>query len=55
MSKPSETAARYEALTRDANALLDCADVAARRGDYGTERRAEAAAGRLFEAASKPR
>jgi hypothetical protein len=55
MSKPSESAAEYAALTRDANALLDCADAAARRGDYGTEQRAEDAAGRLLDAASKPR
>lgn len=48
---PTRTARDYAALTRDANALLDLADTAAQRGDTTTERRAEAAAGRLLDAA----
>lgn len=53
MTTHQHTATEYAALTRDANALLDTADTAARRGDTDTEQRAEAAAGRLLDAANQ--
>ncbi|MET8080038.1 hypothetical protein [Streptomyces sp. NPDC005303] len=55
MPKQTDTAAEYAALTDGASALLDRADEAARQGDLVAERQAEDAAGRLLDAASRPK
>jgi hypothetical protein len=49
----ASTAREYRALMSDADALMDTADEAARRGDSATERRAMEAVERLHDAAAK--
>jgi hypothetical protein len=57
MAKPkpthNHTAEEYARLQRAAHQMLDAADTAARRGDHATEQRADAAAGRYLDQASK--
>jgi hypothetical protein len=50
---PQHTEQEYARLQRAATQMLDAADTAARNNDPATEQRAQAAAGRLLDAASE--